>query len=166
MQSAPWVGVAHRSTELGVWRCLEHGTEGLKGEARPLTLTIALSLEGKAFGHETNSQYMCEHACLVTSVMSDSTTPWTVAHQAPLSMGFSRQEYWSGLPCTPPRDLPDPGIEPMPSALPALQADSLPLSHLGSPSQYVTNVYSSERVGWEPRRWCWLRGTHNFSRNL
>ena len=41
-------------------------------------------------------------------------TPWSVAHhQAPLSMGFSRQEYWSGLPCPPPGDLPDPGIEPM-----------------------------------------------------
>ena len=39
-------------------------------------------------------------------------TPWTVAHQAPLSMGFSRQEYWSGLPRPPPRDLPDPGIKP------------------------------------------------------
>ena len=39
-------------------------------------------------------------------------TPWTVARQAPLSMGFSRQEYWSGLPCLPPGDLPDPGIEP------------------------------------------------------
>ena len=37
---------------------------------------------------------------------------WTAAHQAPLSMGFSRQEYWSGLPCSPPRDLPDPGIKP------------------------------------------------------
>ena len=39
-------------------------------------------------------------------------TPWTVAQQAPLSMGFSRQEYWSGLPCPPPGDLPVPGIEP------------------------------------------------------
>ena len=46
------------------------------------------------------------------SVMSDScTTPWTVAHQAPLSMGFSRQEYWSGLPFPPPGELLDPGIE-------------------------------------------------------
>ena len=50
-------------------------------------------------------------------------TLWTVACQAPLSMGFSRQEYWSGLPCPSPEDLPDPGIEPGP---PALQADSLP----------------------------------------
>ena len=44
-------------------------------------------------------------------------TPWTVAHQAPLSMGFSRQEYWSGLPWPPPGDLPDPGIEPVSPAL-------------------------------------------------
>lgn len=58
MQSAPWVDVAHRSTGLGVWRCLGHETEGLKGEARPLALTIALSLAGKASGHERNSQYV------------------------------------------------------------------------------------------------------------
>ena len=53
-------------------------------------------------------------------------TPWTVAHQAPLSMGFSRQEYWCGLPCPPPRDLPDPEIEP--ACLLHWQADSLPLA--------------------------------------
>ena len=50
--------------------------------------------------------------CWVTSVVSDSATLWTVALQALLSVGFSRQEYWSGLPCPPPGDLPDPGIEP------------------------------------------------------
>ena len=49
-------------------------------------------------------------------------TPWTVAHQAPPSMGFSRQEYWGGLPFPSPGDLPDPGIEPR---SPALQADAL-----------------------------------------
>ena len=47
-------------------------------------------------------------------------TPWTVAHQAPLSMGFSRQESWSGLPCPPPGDLPNPGIEPVTPVSPAL----------------------------------------------
>ena len=47
-------------------------------------------------------------------------TPWTVACQTPLSMGFSRQEYWSGLPCPPPGDLPNPGIKPMSPASPAL----------------------------------------------
>ena len=46
-------------------------------------------------------------------------TLWIVARQAPLSMEFSRQEYWSGLPCPPPGDLPDLGIEPMSAALPA-----------------------------------------------
>ena len=46
--------------------------------------------------------------------------PWTVAHQAPLSMGFSRQEYWSGLPFPPPGDLPNPGIKPEAPTSPAL----------------------------------------------
>ena len=63
-------------------------------------------------------------------VMFDSfATPWTVACQAPLSRGFSRQEYWSGLPFPSPGDLPDLGIKP---TSPALQVDSLPLSHQGS----------------------------------
>ena len=61
--------------------------------------------------------------CETRSVMFDSATPWTVACQAPLSMEFSRQEYWSGLPFPFPGDLPDLGIEPR---SPALQADSLP----------------------------------------
>ena len=47
-------------------------------------------------------------------------TLWTVAQQGPLSMGFSRQEYWSGLPCPPPGDLPDPGIEPASRMSPGL----------------------------------------------
>ena len=61
---------------------------------------------------------MC--ACQIASVMSNSATPWTLAHQAPLFMGFSRQEYWSGLPCPPPGDLSDPGMKPMSSVFPAL----------------------------------------------
>ena len=52
-------------------------------------------------------------------------TPWTVARQRSLSMGFSRQEYWSGLPFPPPGDLPDPGIEPTSPVSPALQVGSL-----------------------------------------
>ena len=57
-------------------------------------------------------------------------TLWTVAHQAPLSKGFSRQEYWSKLPCPPPGDLPNLGIEPK---SPTLQADSLPTEPPGKP---------------------------------
>ena len=49
-------------------------------------------------------------------------TPWTVDHQAPLAMGFSGQEYWSGLPFPSPGDLPDPGVE---TGSPTLQADAL-----------------------------------------
>ena len=61
--------------------------------------------------------------CCVLSCFSHvqlSATPWTAAHQAPLSMGFSRQEYWSGLPCPPPGGLPDPGIESSSHMSPAL----------------------------------------------
>ena len=70
-----------------------------------------------------------------------SVTPWTVGHQASLSMGFSRQEYWSGLPFPPQGDLPIPGIELVSPPFPALQADSLPLSNRGSPqlSSYLLN---------------------------
>ena len=57
-------------------------------------------------------------------------TPWTVAHQVPPFLGFSRQEYWSGLPFPSPGDLPDPGIKPR---SPALQADALPSEPPGKP---------------------------------
>ena len=60
---------------------------------------------------------------LVTKSCLTLATPWTVACQAPLSMGFSRQKYWSGLPFPSPGDVPDPGMEP---GSPVLQADSLP----------------------------------------
>ena len=55
--------------------------------------------------------------CVSRSVVSDFATPWTVAYQAPPSMAFSRQEYWSGLPFPSPGDIPDPGIEPGSPAL-------------------------------------------------
>ena len=55
-----------------------------------------------------------------------SAIPWTVAHQAHVSLGFSRQGYWSGLPCSLPGDLPDPGIKCRSPVSPALEADSLP----------------------------------------
>ena len=77
--------------------------------------------------------YVC--VCLLLSHVQLFAMPWTVAHQAPLSMGFSRQEYWSGLPFPSPGDLPNPWIEPM---SPALQADSLPSKPPGKPNN---NVY-------------------------
>ena len=61
------------------------------------------------------------HACSVVQSCLTLVAPWTVAHQGPLSMGFSRQEYWSGLPFPFVKDLPDPGIE---AGSPEFQADS------------------------------------------
>ena len=72
----------------------------------------------------------CVRVCLVAQSYVTLCNLWTVARSAPLSMGFSRQEYWSELPFPPSGDLPNPRIEP---ESPALQADSLPLSHQGSP---------------------------------
>ena len=83
---------------------------------------------------------------LACSVMSDSDSPRTVAHQAPLSMGFFRQEYWSGLPFPPPGDLPDPGTEPASLEFSALEC-SLPLLSSGKPvtdceRNFLLNVHA------------------------
>ena len=93
----------------------------------------------------------CMCVCVCVCVLSRFSrvqlfaTPWTVARQASLSMGFSRQENRSGLPCPPPGDLPDPDIKP---ASPSLQVDSLPLSHWGSPgsSSVICSTYSSVHI--------------------
>ena len=63
--------------------------------------------------------------------------PWTVAHQAPPSVGFSRQEYWTGLPFPSPGDLPDPEIEP---GSPAFRADALTSAPLGKPKIYMYKI--------------------------
>ena len=68
--------------------------------------------------------------------------PMPVACQAPLSMGFSRREYWGGLPCPSPRDLPDTGIKCPSLESPALQVDSLLLSHQGNP--HVNKHFSKD----------------------
>ena len=76
-------------------------------------------------------------------------TPWTVSHQAPLSMGFPRQEYWSGLSFPSPGDLPDSGIKP---CCPAFQADSL----LSEPPEKLRHIY---RRGTEEGCWAVLQNT-------
>ena len=75
--------------------------------------------------------------------MSDSAAPWTVAYQAPPSMGFSRQEYWSGLPFPSPGDLPDPGIEPR---SPALEADALTSEPPGKPITQIKIQFNSVQL--------------------
>ena len=82
----------------------------------------------------------------------------TVARQAPLSMGFCRQEYWSGLPCPPPGDLPNPGVQPMPPAAPALQEDSLLLNHWCGPKLtydiiFVSSAQQSDSIFLNIMKW-------------
>ena len=84
---------------------------------------------------------MVSHCCLVAVVSDSFLTPWTVACHAPLSKGFPRQEYWSGLPFPSPGDLLDPGINPtldsgIKPTSPALQLDSSPIEPLGKLISY------------------------------
>ena len=82
---------------------------------------------------------------MLCSVISDSATPWTVARQAPVSMGFSGKECWSVLPCPSLVELLDPGIKPASLVSPELQVDFfffLPLCHQGSSFIYSTGFAS------------------------
>ena len=103
-------------------------------------------------GCSYNSLFYLYEECVLSSFSCVQllVTPWTVAHQAPPSMGFSRQEYWSGVPCPSPGDLPDPGIEPGSPAAPARQAGSSLLNHRESP---ICRVHYGKRwAGWV-RNW-------------
>ena len=77
-----------------------------------------------------NTTSLAHLVCVSPPGVCNSVIPWTAARQAPLSMEFSRQEYWSGLPFHSPGNLPDPGIK---LGSPALQADALPSEPLGKP---------------------------------
>ena len=118
--------VDHQQEEIG-WRPERQERESREGEnARQdlredlLELTAdwwegillgAVSLKGDlSVGCGCKHRYM--HVCVSRSVVSDSVTPWTVAHQAPLSVGFFRQEDWSGLPCPTPGIFPTQGLNP------------------------------------------------------
>ena len=96
----------------------------------------------------------------VCSAVPDSATPWTAAHQAPLSMGFSRQEYWSGLSFPPPGDLPDPGLKPTSLASCVGGQMLYHRRHLGSQSithppfipgnhRALHRAHSSASLGWQ-----------------
>ena len=89
-----------------------------------LQCCVSICCTTKWTSYDRNWKWPC-------SVVSDSATPWTVAYQAPPSMGFSRQEYWSGLPSPSPGNLPDPGIE---TWSPVLQTDALLSEPPGKPT--------------------------------
>ena len=88
-----------------------------------------------------------ECACVLScfSCVQLFVTQWTIAHQAPLSLGFSRQEYWSGLPCPPPGDLPNQEIKPAPLTFPALAGRFLTTSATWEPQRM--EYYSAKREG-------------------
>ena len=91
------------------------------------------------------------HWCMLShfSCVQLCATLWTVTHQAPLSLRFSRQEYWSALPRPPPGDLPDPGIQALSPASPALAGGFFTLSHRGGPcngpgAQHISTCFQPE----------------------
>ena len=109
-------------------------------------------------------------------------TPWTAARQTPLSMEFSRQEYWSGLPFPPPGDLPDPGIKTVSPVSLALACGFFIMSHPGSPPKWKINVqlvnssltgpmgrdHKAELVvglSWNQNRW-WAEEVWGFKKTL
>ena len=81
---------------------------------------LVIGNNGKEWGAGRNVYIHLKSESVSHSIVSDSVTLWTVAHQAPLSMKFSRQESWSGLPFPPPGDLPNPGVKPVSLMFPAL----------------------------------------------
>ena len=85
---------------------------------------------------------MCLYVCVLScfSCVQLFVTLWTIVHQAPLSLGFPRQEYQSGLPFLPPGDLPHSGIKPASLHSPALQVDTLLLSHQESIFIYTSVI--------------------------
>ena len=95
--------------------------------------------------------------------------PWTAAHQAPLSMGFSRQKYWSGLLHLPPGDLPDPGTDPCHLHLRHWQAGSLPLAPPGKPPLFLVGkdhkqAFHSPRFYWESLKGNWWSKGHRVTK--
>ena len=96
-----------------------------------------------SFIQESNLQLTIWSLCVLScSVVSDSATPWTVVCQASLSMGFSRQEYWSGLSFPSPGDLPNTRIKPVSLTSPELAGRFFTPSHLGGPkATAVTQLF-------------------------
>ena len=99
---------------------------------------------------------LLQAACVLTHFNSVRlcVTPWAVAHQAPPSMGFPRQEYWSGFPFPPPGHLPNPGVEPMSPGALALAGRFFTTEPPGEPTHLTTGqskLHGSERCQWVGR---------------
>ena len=119
-----------------VLRAKEGMTENYQVCLWPVTL---LNTQGSCWVEDTpmNILRVWKGKCQSLSHVQLFVAPWSVAHQAPMSVEFSRQEYWSGLPFPSPGDLLNPGIEP---GSPALQADSLPFEPPESPKPTQSSI--------------------------
>ena len=98
----------------------------------------------EAYIRRFKDTHLALHLSCMLSLVRLLVIPWAVASRVPLSKGFSQPEYWTGLPCPPPGCLLDPGLEPESLASPALQTDSLPQSHWGSPTKLVRLHYQQQ----------------------
>ena len=126
--------MSYQGSPCGAQGCVKDGTSCAMWIASPgknCLLQDISELHGLWISETGITHVSC--MCSVTSVVSDSATPWTVAYQGPLSMGFSRQEYWSGFPCPPPGDLPDPRVEPVSLTSPVLAGRFFTASPPGKP---------------------------------
>ena len=107
---------------------------------RPLQPVKVLPKKKNSSNHERKKVKPLSHVQLFA-------TPWTAAYQAPPSMGFSRREYWSGVPLPSPGDLPDPGMEP---GSPALQADASPSEPPGKPPVSTASLFTVAKTQKQP----------------
>ena len=113
----------------------------------PVSLLVIYHLQASASSHWAASPFTDSGGGgLVTQSCPTLATPWTEACQVPLSMGFFRQEYWSGLLCPPSEDLPNPGLNPCLLCLLYWQAGSLPPESPGKPRTRLSLVQSLSRV--------------------
>ena len=136
---AKWLGCLHCSLSqlkslLLLWALLKVGSF----LGHPVNRLGSIPICGINYFQNVNSPVcVCTQSLQLCLTLCD---PMACSQPDSLSMEFSRQEYWSRLPCPSPRDLPDPGIKPASPAVPTLQIDSLPLGRRGSPSTVLLKV--------------------------
>ena len=117
----------------GAWWATVHGVTKESDMTEQLTLSLSLTQHLPLYLHSVTWDICLSCVLSHFSCVCLFATPGTVTCQAPLSMGFSRQEYWSGLPCPPPGGLPYPGIKPTSLSFLHWQGGSLPLDPPGKP---------------------------------
>ena len=144
-----WSGLAFPSPE-------DHPDPGIE------PTSSALQVDSLLLRHQGSLLYVYICVCVCVCVcVGLSATPWTVAHQAPLSMGFPSQRYWSGLTFPTAGDLPDPRIKPMSPVSPELQAHSLPVEPFGKPIYiwkpiYIYEIFSHKKNEFLPFTTIWM----------